>query len=113
MSWRRLERRTRLDLARGILLVGFTSAVAVYLTAGKPGAGPLGDPLEDSKVFRRTMEMYGGKANLVASEMLESFKSLWHGKPLAFTLAILTLAVVGGFLLITEERRPNEPGPPY
>jgi hypothetical protein len=113
MSWRRLERRIRMDIARGILLVGLTSAVAVYFTAGKPALGPLGDPLEDSKVFRRSMEMYGGKANLVASEILESFKSLWHGKPLAFILAFLTLVAVGSFLLITEEWRPDESGPPY
>ncbi len=113
MSWRRLERRIRMDIARGILLVGLTSAVAVYFTAGKPALGPLGDPLEDSKVFRRNMEMYGGKANLVASEILESFKSLWHGKPLAFTLAFLTLLAVGSFLLITEERRRDESGPSY
>jgi hypothetical protein len=110
MTWRIMERRTRLDIVRGILVVGLTSAVAVFLTAGQAAAGPLGDPLHESKAYVRAMEMYGGTANVVASELTEAFKGLWHGKPLAFTLAVLTLLAAGGFYLVTEDRDPGDPG---
>ncbi|MGA2081589.1 MAG: hypothetical protein ABSH53_13405 [Holophaga sp.] len=110
MSWRILQRRTRLDLLRGILVVGLTTAIAVFLTAGSPAPDPLGDPLHESKAYRRQMEMVGGQANLLASDLAEGFQSLWRGKSLAFTLAFLTLVLAGGFWLVTEDQRPDRPG---
>ena len=103
MSWRIMKRRTRLDVVRGILVVGLVSAVGVFLTAVNPADNPLGNPLEDSKAFRRSMEIYGGTSNVVASELRESLQSLWHGKSLAFTLAVITLGLAYGFFFITED----------
>jgi hypothetical protein len=92
-----------MDLARGIVLVGLAGALAVYFTARAPGSGPLGDPLEDSKIYQRTLEVYGGTANLVASQIREGLLGLWRGRTLAYTLAVLTLVVAGAFLLATED----------
>jgi hypothetical protein len=100
----RMRRQTRVDVARAILLVGLTSALAVFLTARNPAPDPLGNPLETSKLYRRNLELYGGDANVLASELLEEFAGLWRGKPLAFTLAVLTLAAAGGFLLLTRNQ---------
>jgi len=108
MSWRELERRTRMDILRGILLVGWTSAVTVYFTAADPAAGPLGDPQQDSKIYRRTMQMVGGEANLVASDITGWVTGLWHGRTLGWTLAVLTVAVACGFFLMTEDLSPKE-----
>jgi len=101
-----MQRRTRFDIVRGILVVGLGSAIGVYLTAVDPADGPLGDPLANSKIYRRAMETVGGTSNVVASELLESFQGLWHGRALAFTLAFLTLAVAYGFFFITEDVPP-------
>jgi hypothetical protein len=103
MSWRILNRRTRFDIIRGILLVGLASALAVYVTARDPGTDPLGNPLDQSKVYLRTVEMVGGTANVVASQITDGFNALWHGKALAFTLAFLTLVLAYGFYFVTED----------
>ena len=107
MSGRILERRTRVDILRGILVVGLTTALALFLTARAPSPDPLGDPLHESKAYRRQMEVVGGQANLLASDLTEGFLGLWRGKPLAFTVAFLTLALAGGFWLVTDDRRPG------
>ena len=103
MSWRIMQRRTRLDIIRGIVLVGLTSAVAVYFTATNPAEDPLGNPQETSKIYRRSMEMVGGTANLVASDITDWFAGLWHGRNLAYTLAVITVVVAYGFFFITED----------
>ncbi len=100
------QRRTRVDLVRGILVVGLGSALAVYFTASGAVPDPLGDPLETSKIYRRSLEMYGGTANVVATELREGFLQLWHGRALAGTLAALTLAAaLAAWLLLSPPGR--------
>jgi hypothetical protein len=88
------SRRLRIATA-AILAVGLSSALAVYLAA-RPGPGnPLGSDPEDSKQYLRQMEVYGGTANVLASEIREWFGSLWHGKRLAGTIATATILLAG------------------
>ena len=76
---------------RAILIIGFVAAVVIYLTAQPPPANPLGyDPM-DTKKYLHDLELYGGKANVLAAEFQEWFGSLWHGKRLAFTVAAITV----------------------
>jgi len=37
--------------------------------------------------------MYGGKANVLASDLRSWFNGLWHGRPLAFTVAAIAILV--------------------
>jgi hypothetical protein len=46
------------------------------------------------------MEVYGGKANLLAGEFMHWFQGLWHGKRLAFTVACTTVLVAAAFWLV-------------
>ena len=47
--------------------------------------------------------MYGGTANVMATELREGFDRLWHGRALAGTLAVLTLAVaLAAYLLLSR-----------
>ena len=41
------------------------------------------------------MELYGGKANVMASDMRQWLGTLWHGKRLAGTVAVLSLVAAG------------------
>ena len=84
MSWREHARRTRLDILRGILLVGLTTAVAVFLTAANPADDPLGQsPARIPRSTAGSMEMVGGQANLVASDITDWITGLWQGRPWA------------------------------
>jgi hypothetical protein len=83
-----LEKR-RKAIAAGILCLGLVAALGLYATATPPG-----DDAEESlhsKQYLRQMELYGGKANVLANEAREWLDSLWHGRRLAFTVAFLSI----------------------
>jgi hypothetical protein len=83
-------RRIR-EVTGGILASGLGAAGIIYLTARPKGPNPLGYEPEDTKRYLRDLELYGGKANLIATEFRRWFESLWQGRNLAWTLATLTL----------------------
>jgi hypothetical protein len=84
----------RLRLAAlATLAVGLTSAAAIYLAAPPPSANPLGYEPGDTKKYLRDLELYGGKVNVLATQFTQWFQGLWHGRPLAYTVAWLTLLV--------------------
>ena len=82
------SKRLRRAIA-AVCAAGWTSAAAIFFLARPPAANPLGDP-EDTKTYLREMELYGGKANLLAYDIREWLSSLWHGRRLAATVAVLT-----------------------
>ena len=85
-------RRLKL-LTTAILVVGFGTAIAVYLAARARPENPLGyEPLQ-TKQYLHDLELYGGKANVLAAEFRDWFAGLWYGKQLAFTIAVLTVLV--------------------
>jgi hypothetical protein len=92
---------------RAILLLGFAAAVVIYLTAKPPPGNPLGyDPM-DTKRYLHDMEVYGGKANVLAAEFRDWFDSLWHGKRLGFTVAMLTVIAAFAFKFFTTPLPPS------
>lgn len=91
---RRLQARLRLAGAL-ILLVGLASAALVYRSAVTDYDSAVVKVLNNTKKNEYDMEVIGGKANILASELREWFAGLWHGRRLAHTL---TLFSVGGSL---------------
>jgi hypothetical protein len=82
--------RVRL-VKRLILGCGLAGAVVIwFVNAPLLGAGL---DLESSKSYLREMEVVGGTANLLASEFRNWFAGLWHGRTLAYTVAVLTVLV--------------------
>lgn len=100
----RAKLRDRLYYAATLILIaGFCCAALAYSHAGVPDTdNPLGNPLDESKSYRHSLEMYGGKANLLATQFTEWFSGLWHGKSLGITLACLTLLVSGALALFAH-----------
>jgi hypothetical protein len=108
MEGKNLNKTIRLNLISAIvLLVGLSIAVLIYLLAGDDSYGVLGyeggngsvypiNP-EDSKQYLRDLELYGGKANVLADQFRRWFGSLWHGRSLAFIVAGTTIIVSFGF----------------
>jgi len=96
--------QTRLYLVAAIvLLLGMSGAVLVYLTAENEPDSVLG--YENSKRYIHDLELYGGKANVLANEFERWVAGLWHGKSLAFTVAGITIFISFGFFLAARHLR--------
>jgi hypothetical protein len=88
-------------VAAGIVLVGLVAATIIYGTAGS-AANRAGERPEDSKQYLRQMEVYGGTANVLASQVRELFAGLWRGRTLAFTVASLSVILAAAaFIALT------------
>lgn len=88
-------RRRAISIA--ILAVGLGAAIEIYVSAVSAPKNPLGYDPEDTKRYLREVEVYGGTANLLATQLREWFASLWHGERLAYTVAVLTLISAWAF----------------
>jgi hypothetical protein len=107
MKWKIEDPQLCLNLiAAIILLIGLSSAALIYATARSESIGVLGYENEggteypimpdDSKQYLRGLELYGGTANVLADEFRRWFDGLWHGKSLAFTVALITIVLAAG-----------------
>jgi hypothetical protein len=93
-----------------ILLVGLGSAGLIYLTGGSDSEGMPGYEMaggevyqtrpEESKLYVHDLEVYGGKANVLADEFMRWFDGLWRGKSLATTVACISFFLSFGFFLV-------------
>lgn len=86
-------------VAGATLVVGLASAIWIYLAAASSTADALGYDPEQSKQYLRAMELYGGKANVLAAELRAWFNGLWHGTRLAYTVACASVLLAGAFWL--------------
>lgn len=88
-----------------ILLVGWTIAAVVYVTAAPPAAeDDLLYEWENSRRYQRELEQFGGKAVVFATELNRWFASLWEGRNLAFTIASLSAVSAVGYLVLALRR---------
>ena len=114
-------RQIRLFLIGALTLIaGLAASVTVYLTA----ADDLGDvdgyvfvdgkayasTLQDSKRYRHDLELFGGKAAVLADDFNRWLASLWHGKRLAILLAVLALGVALAFFRAALNQPPDRSG---
>jgi len=104
MKYKITDRKRCFKLISGIiLLVGLGSAALIYQTAESNLSNVLGYEMsggtvypittDNSKIYRHNLELYGGKAAVIADDFRLWFEGLWHGKSLAFTVAIITIFV--------------------
>ncbi len=107
VKWKSLSPAGVKAVTAAVLVVGLLSALVIYVTARPVPGNPLGEP-EDSRKYLRDMEVYGGKANVLAAEVRSWFSGLWHGRNLAFTVAVLTILAALAFLFLAMPL-PDEP----
>jgi len=104
MQWKTANMETYLKLISAfILLVGLGGAIVIYLTAenGSDGAGGYEvegggvypNTPENSRMYEHDLELYGGKAAVLANEFRYWFTGLWHGRSLAFTVASIAILI--------------------
>ena len=92
MTGRRLQMT-----AVAILIAGLITAIGIYVSAARSTDDMVAYEIQHSKQYQRTLELYGGKANVLAVEFTQWFDSLWHGTRLAYTLACATVLLAAGF----------------
>jgi len=95
-----------------VLAIGLGAALMVYLSATHGNAAATDYVIvdgtayavqpDDSKRYLRDVEVYGGKAAVVAADVNRWFSGLWHGTQLAVTLAVLSVAVALLLLLLAR-----------
>lgn len=94
-------------IGRAILAVGLVVAAGIYVANVLRGGGAE-YKLDETKQYLRSMEMYGGKANLIASDFRQWFDGLWHGRTLAFTVAVLAVVVSLAYRFLATPLPPAE-----
>lgn len=90
---RRLTDRQVSWITAAIVTVGLVSAVVIFATAKPPVEDPFGYDPYSNKKYLLELERYGGKANIFSAQLMDWFTGLWHGRNLAYTIAVLTLVV--------------------
>jgi len=90
-------------IAGSILAAGTVSALVIHRFAVDTAA-PFALEDENSKSYLRQMEMMGGKANLLASQVRHGFMGLWQGTTLAFTVFWISLATAAVFWVAATQR---------
>jgi hypothetical protein len=76
-----------------IFSVGIVISVVIYVTARPPTEHPFGfNPLH-TKLYLRELELFGGKGNIMAAELMEWFAGLWQSKNLSYTVACITVII--------------------
>jgi len=104
LSPRRHESRRHL-LTGGVLALGLGLAVAIYATAVPILENEDLDDMVHSKQYARQVELIGGKATVLATDLTRWFSELWHGRSLAYTVAFLTVVAA---LVLHLAQRPQQ-----
>jgi hypothetical protein len=88
--------RERLRIAAiAILIAGLGVALGIYIGAGDDVPAGVFDAMYGSKRYVRDLQLYGGKASVLFDELMRWFGTLWEGRRLAWSVAVLTLAASG------------------
>ena len=86
-----------------ILMLGLLSAILVFVFVGEPGGNETAYQIIDgvsypvdvnnTKSYNYNMERISGKSGVFAADLSDWFVSLWHGKKLSYTLAVLAVVL--------------------
>ena len=103
MKWNITNLHKRLYLIAAIILVlGLGSAILIYVAAENASDNVLGYEPENSKMYLHDLELYGGKANVLANDFMRWFAGLWRGTSLALTIACITIFISFGLIFIAN-----------
>ncbi|MDB6095378.1 MAG: hypothetical protein JWM32_2940 [Verrucomicrobia bacterium] len=104
-----------------MVVVGFASALVIYLFAQAAPYDPLLDDPLGRKKYAHEMRVMGGSLNLLMADLQDWFEAQWQDKELARSVALLTIATVLSFRFMAslprgdrgpKSKPPGEPGAP-
>jgi hypothetical protein len=88
-----------------ILVVGVASAVLIALTATDDDAAAERE-IASGRMYQHNLELMGGKFAVLTAEFNDWFASLWHGRTLAATVAVLSVATAAACFLLARLTAP-------
>lgn len=86
-----------------ILAAGWIAGILSYLRAADDTSGDLAYGPGWDRQYEFQLERIGGKAAVLAAEFSQWFADLWHGRRLAFTVAILCTGAAFLCFLVARE----------
>lgn len=91
-----------------VLVLGLAAASAIYISSEGGPESSMVDDFRGSKKYMHDLELYGGKANVIADGIFRWFEGLLHGENLSYTVAAITAVISLGFFIAarnTPERK--------
>ena len=82
-----------------IFVAGLFAGLFVYLKANVEPVDMTIYQIEHSKKYLRSLQVYAGEMAVVEDEFCRWFKSIWHGRSLAYTIVCITVLLSGMFYL--------------
>ena len=76
-----------------VLIAGLASAALVYVTATNEESDAELAFSSASKPYRHELQRFGGNTSVLLDDFSQWFAGLWHGKRLAGTLLVISIAV--------------------
>jgi hypothetical protein len=76
-----------------ILLGGLVAAALIYMFTADDGASDAAGEIASGRVYEYNIERIGGMAAVYAARLNRWLAGLWHGRPLAYTVAVLSVAI--------------------
>src|SRR5271166_3281272 len=76
-----------------ILLVGLVAAALIYATTADDRASDPSEAIESARIYEYNLQRIGGMAAVYAARFNRWLAGLWHGRPLAYTVAVLAVAI--------------------
>jgi len=92
-----------------VLLIGVASAVFIALIATDDETDAARE-IAGGRMYQHNLELMGGKFAVLTAEFNDWFASLWHGKALAGTVAVLAVAIAAACFLMAHLMAPPPSG---
>ena len=80
----------------GVLIIGLIAAALIYVLAGDDRDAEAAREIASGRMYEHNLELMGGKLTVYLVQFNEWFSSLWRGTALAFTVAVLAVAIAVG-----------------
>jgi hypothetical protein len=99
-----------------VLLVGLIGAALIYILAADDGGVDPADEIASGRMYEHNLELMGGKFAVYVARFNQWFAGLWHGRPLAYTVAVLAVAIasvcfwVGRLMSVPSPRKADHDG---
>ena len=107
---KRMPLRSRLRYCgAAILFVGLLTAELIYFFAGNSADTDAAEEIASGRAYEHNLEVMGGKFASLSVDFDRWFVSLWHGRSLAYTVAVIAVVIAAGCFLVAHFMSPPSP----